>query len=236
MNEPPLDRDPMDHHPYDPLPSPRHLVLMAVIVEGGLGVLAVLLGWWWDCPPGAAIELDGRDALWGVAAALPVFGLLWITLELPFPPFAGLRRVADELLVPMFRDCRALELVVISVLAGVGEEMLFRGVIQLAVADRYGGPLGVWAGLAVASVLFGLAHAITRSYAVVAAVMGLYLGWLLVVSGNLLVPVTAHAAYDFVALVYLVKFREQRREGRGKRGREDDREQEEGSGGTGESP
>ena len=36
--------------------------------------------------------------------------------------------------------------------------------------------------------------------------MGLLLGGLWIATGNLLVPIVAHAVYDFLALVWLVKF------------------------------
>ncbi|MFC1597814.1 lysostaphin resistance A-like protein, partial [Planctomycetota bacterium] len=62
-------------------------------------------------------------------------------------------------------------------------------------------------GLAVAAILFGLAHPITPGYVLLAGLMGLYLGWLQITCGNLLVPIMAHAVYDFLALVYLVKIR-----------------------------
>jgi membrane protease YdiL (CAAX protease family) len=35
--------------------------------------------------------------------------------------------------------------------------------------------------------------------------MGLYLGTLFVITGNLFAPIVAHAAYDFVALVWLAR-------------------------------
>ena len=112
--------------------------------------------------------------------------------------------------MPLFRNCRFLELAVIAALAGLGEEMLFRGLIQAAVAERIGGPCGVWLGLLMAAVLFGLLHPITPTYAVLAGSIGLYLGWLWLACGNLLAPIVAHGTYDFVALLYLVKVREGR--------------------------
>jgi uncharacterized protein len=109
--------------------------------------------------------------------------------------------------VPMFRDGQLVHLAIISVLAGLGEEMLFRGVIQAAVAQEIGGPRGMWLGLAVAAVLFGMLHLVTPTYAVLAALIGLYLGGLWLLCDNLLAPVTTHAVYDFVVLVYLVRGR-----------------------------
>ncbi len=55
--------------------------------------------------------------------------------------------------------------------------------------------------------LFGLAHAISPTYAVAAAVVGVYLGAIFLLSGNLLVSVVAHGAYDLVALRILVRLK-----------------------------
>ena len=69
------------------------------------------------------------------------------------------------------------------------------------------GAFGPWIGLLAAAFLFGLLHLLTPVYGLMAALIGLYLGWLWMASGNLLVPITVHAAYDFIALVYLVRIR-----------------------------
>src|SRR5205085_12118606 len=101
----------------------------------------------------------------------------------------------------LFQRGTLLDLAAISVLAGFGEEMLFRGVLQ----DLLSRWLGPWPALAFASVLFGLLHLITPTYAVLAALMGAYLGWLYARTGNLLVPIMTHTLYDFFALSYIVR-------------------------------
>lgn len=195
----------------DDFPTPRNFVLVAVIFEAGLGVLAVVLGWLLGHPPADAIHWNLPDAAWGTIAVLPPMLLLLLCVKSPIRPLVDLVRAVDELLVPLFKDCRLWELAVISAVAGLGEEMLFRGVIQEAVAGWVGGSLGMWVGLLAASVLFGLAHPITPAYAVLAAMIGVYLGWLwLAFDKNLLVPITAHALYDFLALIYLVRTRGRR--------------------------
>jgi membrane protease YdiL (CAAX protease family) len=88
----------------------------------------------------------------------------------------------------------------ISLAAGVGEELLFRGLLQAAIADW----LHPWAGLGIASLVFGLAHSITRTYAVLATLLGAYLGGLWLACDNLLAPMITHALYDFLALLYLI--------------------------------
>jgi len=191
----------------DPRPTRESLVLLAVLVEGGLGVLALALGWWLACPPLQTLRWTPGAFAVGVAAAVPMIGLLLTTVRFPMWPFSDVLRVVDELLAPLFRDCRVVDLAVISILAGLGEEMLFRGLIQQGVARWVAGPSGPWVALAAAAVLFGLAHAITPGYVVLAGLMGLYLGGVWIVSGNLLAPIATHAVYDFVALLYLAKWR-----------------------------
>ena len=57
--------------------------------------------------------------------------------------------------------------------------------------------------LVLTSTAFGLAHFLTFSYALLAALAGLYLGVLYWAQGNLLIPIVAHALYDLVALMQL---------------------------------
>jgi membrane protease YdiL (CAAX protease family) len=85
----------------------------------------------------------------------------------------------------------------VAAAAGIGEELFFRGLLQAGISDCYGWP----AGLILASVVFGLVHFLTAEYALYAALVGAYLGALYVFTDNLLVPIIAHALYDFVALV-----------------------------------
>ena len=66
-------------------------------------------------------------------------------------------------------------------------------------------PILAPAALAIASVLFGVCHWLNTTYAILAMLAGLYFGLLLVLTGNLWTPIMAHAAYDFIALLYLVR-------------------------------
>jgi uncharacterized protein len=85
--------------------------------------------------------------------------------------------------------------------------MLFRGIVQSWTADKVGGDYGKWIGLAAAAATFGLLHGVTPTYAILAGIIGVYLGAIWLAADNLLVPITAHALYDFLAFVYLVRVR-----------------------------
>ena len=92
---------------------------------------------------------------------------------------------------------------IIALLAGLGEEALFRGVLQTSLA----GTMNVWLAVCLIGALFGLVHYVSTTYAIYAGLVGVYLGVLHILTGNLLVPILIHAVYDFVALTYLVHFR-----------------------------
>jgi uncharacterized protein len=96
-------------------------------------------------------------------------------------------------------------LAIVAAAAGLGEELLFRGLAQEGLSRLVGGEYGDWVALAVASLLFGVCHWLNTTYAVLALLAGLYFGLLLMLTGSLWTPIVAHAAYDFIALVYLVQ-------------------------------
>jgi membrane protease YdiL (CAAX protease family) len=182
----------------------RQAVLLGVVFEGGMALLACVAAWLLGRSPlGDNFAWTAQDAGWGVVATLPMLAAFLVLNYVPWAPLVRIRRFFEEVLRPLFQHCSLLELGLISLLAGLGEEMLFRAVIQGGLADW----LGPWWGLLLASLLFGLLHSITTAYVVLAGVLGLYLGYVYLwpANRNLLVVIIAHALYDFCVLVYLLR-------------------------------
>jgi membrane protease YdiL (CAAX protease family) len=171
-----------------------------VLLEASLAPLSLLLGWALGQPPLAGFAWNEDAAIGGVVAALPMLGLLALAIRWPVGPLARIKAFFDRELAPALKGCDWPDLALISIAAGVGEEMLFRGVIQGAL----GRTLGPTAGLALASALFGLVHPVSLTYALLAGLLGGYLGLVWLVSGNLLTAMVAHAVYDYVALIVLL--------------------------------
>ncbi len=205
-----------DEGPGD-LTGPQHphrrfqLTKMSLAFEGGLALLALVLGYFLSTPPLATVTA-GETSIWlavgwGVAATAPMLLMLLILETISWSPVVRLRTVVARQVAPMFMPLSLLELALISIAAGVGEEMLFRGVLQMTPALWLTGVWGTATGLVVASILFGMCHYVTRTYAILAGLMGVYFGLLLLLTGNILTPIIAHALYDFLALCYLTRER-----------------------------
>ena len=147
------------------------------------------------------LRLEGEGAAVGIAGALPMLALLLWCLRTRWGPMRRLVTLVEERLGPYLADATPAGIVLLALLAGLGEELLFRGVIQVWLAER----TSLWLAAAAAGLLFGAGHWLSASYALLASLIGAYLGILFLVSGNLLAPIIAHAAYDVVALFVLAR-------------------------------
>ena len=180
---------------------PHTVAATAALLELVLAALGLVLGAIAGVAPLSSLSWSLRDIGLGALATLPLLALFHVAWR---SPAAILRKIRDELerfLPEMFAGTSAFGLAVVSLAAGVGEEVLFRGFAQAWFATM----LGSCSGLVMASLLFGAAHPITAGYVVIATLMGAYLGALWLASGNLLVPIVTHALYDLVVLRILLR-------------------------------
>ncbi|MEM1226450.1 MAG: CPBP family intramembrane glutamic endopeptidase [Planctomycetota bacterium] len=228
--------------------TPDSVLFTAVGVEAGLGILAIVLGA--IIGPGArdlipSPDANGLPAIWGglglgVLATIPLLIFIGLVRRIDHPAVRELEVLGDHPMIRTMLRLGPMELLLISLCAGVGEELLFRGWLMplLAgedaslVASDAEAPVRWWAsggwlgsansqdiswlgftswlgridavGLGIAwitsSILFGMFHPISKLYIVLTGVMGLYFGLLIILTGNLLIPITAHALYDAVQL------------------------------------
>jgi len=190
----------MSAHVRDPR-SPRFFWL-ACAIETALLIIAFAIAYLFGQPWLSNLHWSTRDLLLGLAASGPLFVLFWWMLRSSLAPLARIRKLLVTGLRPAFAPWSVAQLGLISIAAGVCEEVLFRSVIQGTLAMNSGPTVA----LIVASVLFGAAHLVTVAYGIIAAAIGAYLGLIWLLGGNLLIPIVAHAAYDFVALVYFLRF------------------------------
>jgi membrane protease YdiL (CAAX protease family) len=179
------------------------LLPVAVLGEGALAIV----GGVWLYAAGHPVRLGATwpALLAGVAAASGLALVQW-WLQHVAPPVGAvqaLRELQHTIFEPLFAPLSVAELVAISALAGVGEEILFRGAVQASL------------GWPIATVAFGACHLGLSGrgwvLGVWAAIAGGLLAALAVATGGLLAPIVAHGSYDLAALLWIRRQARQRR-------------------------
>jgi uncharacterized protein len=167
-------------------------VLLAILATAL--VLALRGGLPWE-HPAPWLTLAPTEAL-GLSAGLGVgLGLLSVLLTRVAVTHFGWARGLHAELRPVARDLTLGRILVISCFSSIGEELLFRGMLQ------------PWVGLVPGALLFGLVHQIPGPSRWVwvgwATAVGLGLGAIFQLTGSLLGPLLAHAIVNAINLGFL---------------------------------
>ncbi len=174
--------------------SRARLLLFALLTEGVVCALALLLAAWLQIDLDITPRHAGRELIIALLATTPLV-VLFLAAMSDLGDRVGvltnLKRLMRHDIRRVFMQAKFVDLFVISLTAGVAEEMLFRGVLQSQL------------GLLPASILFGLVHFVTPAYAIVATIMGFYLGLVFSIFDSLFAVVLVHTLYDLVALAYI---------------------------------
>lgn len=197
MVHPPADEPPPDSSARDE--ERAFLVtaaLGAALIPVAVGVAGLL-----SVDIVAAAGLSFAAVFWGVAACAPLVALLHCFLRTQWRPLAEFRQSQLKFFIEIGFALTTRRALVLAAIAGLSEELLFRGAIQTALSRDYPAALAV----ILPNIVFGALHARTLLYAVIAGLVGVYLGVCYHLTGSLAAPVITHALYDFVALVWTRK-------------------------------
>lgn len=129
-----------------------------------------------------------------LATAPPALLLHWF-MRTSLRAIAEFRRSQVEFFAKIGFRLTPLRGALLALAAGVGEEALFRGVLQTSL-DAH---MPTMAAIFGTSLVFGALHARTFLYAAAAGLISLYLGALFSLTGGLTAPMIVHGLYDFFA-------------------------------------
>lgn len=194
-----------ERHPDEPPPYPEiseSFFSRAVLFELSLVLVAAVLAWVFNIPLFADFAWDWKAGLLGVSSALPLLAFFAWLLQSEYPPFVEIRDFLEHFVSRLFGKWNIFQLAILSLAAGVGEEILFRGVLQVGVGNMTS-PL---TGVLVACFAFALCHAMTAAYFITTLVIGAYLSLVWYAAGNLIAPIVTHAVYDFIALIFYLRY------------------------------
>jgi uncharacterized protein len=183
--------------------SPERFFKNACLFEAALVLVAIVLGWLSGINPFANLHFSESAILYGILGTIPLFLLFLLLEQITADSVVTIRRFLLETLGPALNRCDWADLFMLAAIAGISEEVLFRGVIQPWMETVWGSA----AGLIGSNIVFGLVHAITPLYTVLATLVGIYLGLAMDVGGerNLLMPIIIHGLYDFLAFMALMR-------------------------------
>lgn len=183
--------------------SSENFFKTACYFEGSLIVVAIVLGWIAGVNPFAELRFSEKAMFFGLIGTLPLSIFFAAMQMMENESVRRIRRLLLETLGPTLHRYGWADLMVLAAIAGLSEEVLFRGVIQPWIESSW----GLNAGLVFSSIIFGMVHAVTPLYAVLATMVGIYLGLSLDYGGerNLLVPVIIHGLYDFLAFIVIMR-------------------------------
>ena len=171
--------------------------------------IAVFIAQFADLPNiglGSQFQLGSTAFVDGLRWTLPLFGVA-LLLRIVEPYSEALKDVTKatqrsvlSVLGSTRRPFFALLVsCILGAVAGIGEEWLFRGVLQTSLVDKFGSSS---ISLAVSGLVFGLLHAVTPVYALLAGAASVFFGYLYIITNNLAVPMITHAVYDVFALMW----------------------------------
>ena len=173
------------------------LVVVAVLFAALLGTSNYGLG--------SGFALSSRALQSGAIATVPLFVLAFVLdfVEKGVPALQDVSKATQRSVLALLGRRRKPLIALGTALAlgaaaGIGEEMLFRGVLQEALATRFGDAIAVVSS----SIVFGLLHAVTPLYAALASLASFFFGFLYLKSSNLAVPIICHGLYDVGALLW----------------------------------
>ncbi|HSC88807.1 MAG TPA: CPBP family intramembrane glutamic endopeptidase [Polyangiaceae bacterium] len=158
-------------------------------IYGLLGAMAGLGGYYWFESPGIHpapwLELPPLEAHVYSAVLGGTFGLLTVVASRSLIRRSALVRLLSSELRPLAQGLPGVAIVTLAVLSAVGEELLFRGLLQ---------PATNWF---VQAIVFGLVHQLPGRarwiWVAWATIMGFALGALYALTGSLVGPILAHA-------------------------------------------
>ena len=197
--------------------NPSFLLLMQ-----GLQTLLVfilppfLLSYWYGEKNSRFLKLvkakpvDVLLAMFSILAAVPLVNFLvsW-NQDIQFPSFLegvekwmrvaedNAQRVTELMLQGESWSDLLWQLLVVAVMAGFGEELLFRGTLQSIISSKGRIQLAIW----ITAFVFSLIHMQFYGF-IPRLLLGAWFGYLLLWSGSIWVPVAAHFANNAISVVF----------------------------------
>ncbi|NNC46939.1 MAG: CPBP family intramembrane metalloprotease [Sphingomonas sp.] len=176
--------------------TPAKAMAMLLVPQAALVVLAFVAHIWSGVWPLERFALTAQGFFLGIIAAIGLIAMVYGTRSLLPKIWEDLDYRAGRLFAQAPFGLTWPIIILLSAVAGIGEEIVFRGALQGWLETV--SPVSI--AIIAQAVIFAALHPISRAYVVYVLLIGMALGAIYVVTGNLLVTMIAHFLYDVFAL------------------------------------
>ncbi|MCE1246404.1 MAG: CPBP family glutamic-type intramembrane protease [Firmicutes bacterium] len=168
---------------------------LVLIVEATL--LAISFVWIFlrRIPVFENIKFDKGSIILGIlmgGVVLASSGLFYLIDKFAFN--LKMREMIEKMIYPIFSKVSFPDIIMMAVMSGIAEEVFFRGILMKEF------------GIIAASLIFGALHTSSKDTWFMgfwSALAGVFFCILYIKTGNLLVPIIAHAVNNFVGVMYI---------------------------------
>ena len=180
--------------------SLKKIVLIGLTLELGLAITYCLWSIYQTSIYPISITID--TTIIGIGVAIPIIALNLLLFFSPLrelPILKASNKFTNTVVKPFVNILNLPAALVISIAAGIGEELFFRGMLLSEI------------GLILSSILFSILHfggtvKEFRFMAFLYFLIGLYFGWILIIYKSLWVLCTAHTVYDLTVIIFMKSY------------------------------
>jgi len=181
---------------------PVRAIQLKEVLPSSLLICSIGLGAFWLWP---SWTFFGQLSVWvwplGVVLGLLIYLVSFAITRSKLLMTRSMREILQNLHI-MFRAFSWSKILLISLLAGVGEELLMRGLLQTWLSSQ----IGIWPAIVVTAIVFGALHFMNFTYMLLTFFIGLLFGLLFYLSNSMLLVMLAHTVYDVCAFTMIVKY------------------------------
>jgi len=146
-------------------------------------------------------DLAGLGILWVLVSFPFAQSLYWLNRQLPMPEYflrmeESATRLLEVIMTMNTPGELALNILVIGVVPAIGEELIFRGILQRRLQDKIDPVIAVW----ITAFIFSAIHLQFAGF-LPRMLLGALLGYLFLWSRNLWIPIIAHFFFNAAQVV-----------------------------------
>ncbi|MBY0358410.1 MAG: CPBP family intramembrane metalloprotease [Candidatus Obscuribacterales bacterium] len=176
--------------------SRQTLLSLTITIEALLLLTATAWRFFGNIQLAPSLALSREAVIIGVLVGLGIAAVSWFCYFLGkyLRLFSGLRKFSKNFLAPLVLTLSWQDIIIMSLVSGFCEEILFRGIMQKET------------NLFTASIAFGIFHDPSlqqKTYVLSAMIAGLVLGMAYMKTGNLWTPIIAHILHNAISLLLL---------------------------------